>query len=96
MIEWQTGETLRRDYAMPTHSRQRESMSRNSPNQHRITAGLPSALKTVAKSQDLQENYREKQGYNCGYIVQSLDSFSANFNRLSYYFDDRRGHQISP
>jgi len=69
-------------------------MSRKSPNQQRFTAGLPSALKTEAKSHNLQKNYREKQGYNCGYLVQSRDIYPIYINRLNYYFDDRRGHQI--
>jgi len=68
-------------------------MSHQYPNQHRITASLPSALKTEAISQNLQKIYRGKQGYNCGYLLQLRDSFTSNFNSFSYYFDDRRGHQ---
>jgi hypothetical protein len=67
-------------------------MSCQNLNQRRITAGLLNTLQTEAMAQNLRKNYREKQGYNCGYYAQLRGGFSAYFSSLDHYFDNRRGH----
>jgi len=96
MIEWQTAKPcVVNSQAIPTPSNEGFSMNYHSPNQRCITAGPPSTLKTESMTQNLRKNNHEKQGYNCGYRTQLRDSFTAYSNHLDYYFDDRRGHQIS-
>jgi hypothetical protein len=70
-------------------------MSCQNLNQRRIAAGLLNTLQTEAMAQNLRKNYREKQGYNCGYCAQLRGGFSAYFSSLDHYFDNRRGHQIA-
>jgi hypothetical protein len=82
-------ETQRRANAI----KRKSPMSRQSPNQRLIAAGLPIALKTEAISRKLQENFHEKQGYSRGYRTRMCAPLSSNFNSLDEYFDNRRGHQ---